>query len=72
MAAWDSWTQRRGQMGYGYGMLPEGSGGFDGVDAQLFLALPGQYPIENGELPPDPEPATGGGMNSRRKTGIGR
>lgn len=73
MAAFDSWTQRRGMMGYGYGMLPEASGGFDGIDAQLFLALPGQYEIENGEIPePEPEPTGGNGMGPRRKTGIGR
>lgn len=72
MAAWDTWTQRRGVMGWGSGsMLPEASGGFDGIDSQLFLALPGQYAIENGELPPEPE--TGGGRaGPRRKAGIGR
>ena len=26
----------------------------------------------SGDLPPDPEPETSSGMNSRRKTGIGR
>lgn len=73
MAAWDTWTQRRGMLGWGNGsMLPEATGGFDGIDAQLFLALPGQYEIENGELPPEPEPETGGGRNGpRRKMGIG-
>jgi hypothetical protein len=75
MAAWDSWTQRRGMLGWGSGsMLPEATGGFDGVDSQLFLALPGQYEIENGEIPePEPEPeAEGGRVGPRRKTGIGR
>lgn len=74
MAAWDTWTQRRGMLGWGSGsMLPEASGGFDEVDSQLFLGLPGQYAIENDEIPePEPEPATDGGANSRRKTGIGR
>lgn len=72
MAAFDSWTQRRGMMGYGYGMLPEASGGFDGIDSQLFLALPGQYEIENGEIPvpPDPEPS-GRGKGPRGKSGMG-
>lgn len=52
MAAWDTWTQRRGMLGWGIGgMLPEATGGFDGVDSQLFLALPGQHAIENGEIP---------------------
>lgn len=71
--AWDTWTQRRGMMGYGSGcMLPEATGGFDGVDSQLFLALPGQYQIENGEIPePEPEPDQGRGKGPRGKTGIG-
>lgn len=73
MAAWDTWTQRRGMLGWGIGgMLPEATGGFDGVDSQLFLALPGQHAIENGEIPQPPPEESGGGLSSRRKTGIGR
>jgi hypothetical protein len=74
MAAFDNWTQRRGVMGWGSAsMLPEASNGFDGVDAQLLLGLPGQYEIENGEIPnPEPPAAEGQGMGPRRKTGIGR
>lgn len=73
MAAFDSWTQRRGVLGWGSASaLPEATGGFDGVDAQLFLALPGQYAIDNGVIPePEPEPVTGGGSGARRKMGIG-
>lgn len=70
--AFDTWTERRGMMGYGYGMLPEASGSFDGTDAQLFLALPGQDTITNGEIPePEPEPEGGRGKGPRGKTGIG-
>lgn len=72
MAAWDTLTQRRAMLGWGNcTALPEANGGFDGIDSQLFLGLPGQYEIENGELPPEPEPETGGRNGPRRKMGIG-
>jgi len=75
MAAFDTWTQRRGILGWGSrAILPEATGGFDGVDSQLFLGLPGQYEIENGEIV-EPEPApdpVGGRFGVRRKSGIGR
>ena len=48
MAAFASQTQRRGMLGWGIGnMLPVADSLFDGVDRQLFLALPGQYDIGN-------------------------
>lgn len=72
MAAWDSVTKRRGMLGWGNaGALPEASGGFDGVDAQLFLGEPGQYTIENGVIPDPVTPATGSTSGPRRKMGIG-
>lgn len=71
--AWDTWTQRRGMLGWGSaGMTPEATGSFDGIDAQLFLALPGQYAIENGVIPEPESEATGGRVGPRRKAGIGR
>jgi hypothetical protein len=35
-------------LGWGVGnMLPEADSNFDGIDRQLFLALPGQHEIDN-------------------------
>lgn len=73
MAAWDTVTQRRAMLGWGNcTMLPEANGGFDGIDAQLFLGLPGQYEIENSELPPEPEPETQAArIGPLRRLGLG-
>lgn len=69
MAFNDSWTGRRGILGWGIGdSLPtaDGSVGTD-IDAQLYLGLPGQHDIEN----PNPPGSVDGAENRGPWIGIG-
>lgn len=64
--AFDTYEQRLGMLGFGGGdMLPESSAGdFNDLEAQIFLALPGQ----NAQ---DVAAAASGGYQSRLALGLG-